>query len=354
MDTEKKHTESPEVEEKQETRKTNTSRVLQYMLLGLVVAVAAGAIGVYAVAYNGVKKVSESPFTVKVASIMHIPVARVNGSAILYTDYISNMHSIKKFYNSDTSGSAKPTEEQMSDFILSRLLVNRLVMNESRRFKVTVTSEDMKTVKDQILQQFNGSEADAEKEIQSRYGWTLAQFMDEIAKPSKLEEKLQTAFESDTSDATKQFATEEVKASHILFQVSASSTPAQDEQIKKKAQDVLDRVKKGEDFAALAKEFGSDSTKDTGGDLSWFGRGMMVKEFEDVAFALQKGQIAQELVKTQFGYHIIEVTDRREVRDFKTYMDGVLKKANIKLVSDIHNPFEELQQQLDTTTSTQQ
>ena len=67
---------------------------------------------------------------------------------------------------------------------------------------------------------------------------------------------------------------------------------------------VLERLKKGEKFAAIAKDVSLCPSKKRGGDLGTFGRGQMVKEFENAAFALDKGQISG-IVKTQFGYHII-------------------------------------------------
>ena len=71
------------------------------------------------------------------------------------------------------------------------------------------------------------------------------------------------------------------------------------------ANTVLERLKKGEKFATIAKEISLCPSKKKGGDLGTFGRGKMVKEFEEAAFALQKGQISP-IVKTKFGYHIIK------------------------------------------------
>ncbi len=78
-----------------------------------------------------------------------------------------------------------------------------------------------------------------------------------------------------------------------------------------RAEDVLGRLRAGENFDALAKQFSADSSnRDRGGDLGWFGRGQMVPPFEDAAFALRPGELSG-LVETQFGFHIIKVEERR-------------------------------------------
>jgi parvulin-like peptidyl-prolyl isomerase len=92
----------------------------------------------------------------------------------------------------------------------------------------------------------------------------------------------------------------QVKASHILFMTAQDASPEEIEKIEEKAASVLERAKKGEDFAALATEFSDDTSKSKGGDLGYFSQGRMVKEFEDAAFALEPGQIS-DLVKTTMG-----------------------------------------------------
>jgi peptidyl-prolyl cis-trans isomerase D len=100
---------------------------------------------------------------------------------------------------------------------------------------------------------------------------------------------------------------EQVRASHILLK-----TEGKDEtKVRAEAEDLLKQVKAGGDFPALARKYSEDDgSKANGGDLDYFGRGRMVPEFDTVAFQMQPGQIS-DLVKSQFGFHIIKVTDRK-------------------------------------------
>ena len=109
---------------------------------------------------------------------------------------------------------------------------------------------------------------------------------------------------------------------HILFK-SIGKTDAEVAEIRAKAQDVLNKAKKGASFEDLAKKFSEDdATKPKGGDLGWIVEGQTVPEFQQAAFNLPKGSIS-DLVKTQYGFHIIRVIDREtahtksleEVRD---------------------------------------
>ncbi|SHH52745.1 peptidylprolyl isomerase [Tepidibacter thalassicus] len=136
------------------------------------------------------------------------------------------------------------------------------------------------------------------------------------------------------------FKREEVKASHILFLTvqkdengqlkrdeKGKLVPLSDEEIKKakqKAEEILIRAKNGEDFAKLAKEYSQDiGSAQNGGDLGYFGRGVMDPNFEKAAFALKPGEIS-DIVESQFGYHIIKVEDKvDEIRKLEEVKNGI-------------------------------
>src|SRR5216683_194086 len=142
-------------------------------------------------------------------------------------------------------------------------------------------------------------------------------------------------------EAVKQIGEEkEVHARHILFR-----TPAGDEKASKEAEDklkaVIVRLKKGEDFAKVAAEVTEDpSGKANGGDLGYFSKDQMVPEFSEVAFKLDKGQIS-EPVKTQFGWHVIKIEDKRvkeppKFEDVKPQIENfVVRKAQADLVTKL-------------------
>ena len=90
----------------------------------------------------------------------------------------------------------------------------------------------------------------------------------------------------------------QVKASHILVKTETE------------AKKILEELKKGASFAKLAQQKSECPSKKRGGDLGWFGRGKMVPEFEKAAFSLKKGELSN-VVKTQFGFHIIKVEDTK-------------------------------------------
>ena len=115
-----------------------------------------------------------------------------------------------------------------------------------------------------------------------------------------------------------------VHAEHILL-MTVNKTDAEVEEIKKKAEDVLKQVKKGAKFDELAKKYSEDpGSKDKGGDLGWLIQGQTVPEFEKAAFSLQAGAVS-DLVKTQYGFHIIKVLEKEtaHTKSFEEVKDSI-------------------------------
>jgi len=101
------------------------------------------------------------------------------------------------------------------------------------------------------------------------------------------------------------------KASHILIKWD-DTTPEAKKAAKEKARKILNDIRGGADFAAKAREFGTDGTASRGGDLGWFARGAMVKPFDNAVFDAKKPGLLADLVETEFGYHIIDVTAAKD------------------------------------------
>jgi len=142
---------------------------------------------------------------------------------------------------------------------------------------------------------------DRDPEVQERlkrYEDRLIQeaYINRAVKPAETDDRLRTRYETFLKDKP---AGEEVHARHILLATEAE------------AKSIIGELDKGADFAALAKKYSKDPGAETGGDLGYFGHDDMVKGFADAAFALSPGQYTKTPVKTEFGWHVIKVEDRR-------------------------------------------
>jgi peptidyl-prolyl cis-trans isomerase C len=146
---------------------------------------------------------------------------------------------------------------------------------------------------------------------------------------------------------------ESVRASHILFRVDEKADEATKKKALAKARAVLKQARGGADFSALAKKHSQDSSAQQGGDLNYFVRGQMVAPFDKAAFSLKPGEVS-DIVTTQFGYHIIKVTDHKaattvsfdqandRIKQYLTeqhkqeqaqaFIEGLKKKAKIEVL----------------------
>lgn len=249
-------------------------------------------------------------------------VAIVNGEGISREKFEKFYASVENYYTQILQTSREdPRFQQMMaqvrDQLLQNMITQKLLLQEAKKRNISVSAEEISShvsaIKDkygeqvfqQALQQQGMTEEEYTEELQEQM--VIAKLKEDITKDITVTEEEVRAY-YDTHE--NEFSTPEmVKVSHILL-------PTMEE-----AKKVKERLKKGEDFAKLAKEVSTDpGTKDRGGDLGYFSRGKMVKPFEDAAFSLKKKGEISDIVQTQFGFHIIKLEDRKpaEKQDFES------------------------------------
>lgn len=190
----------------------------------------------------------------------------------------------------------------------------KLLLEASTKAKKAVTPDEVaKALEAQYTRA--GGEAQYVNQLQT-YGITLDYIKKSIGEDLAIGKYLDMALAegAKVTDAEIQKAYQEDKTAtvrHILL-LTQGKSEAEKADIRKKMEDILARAKKGEDFAALAKQYSEDpGSKDNGGLYEDFGRGKMVKPFDDAAFSVPVGQISG-IVETTFGYHILKIENRKK------------------------------------------
>ena len=200
-------------------------------------------------------------------------VATVNGQPVRLSELEVAQQSLPQQYRNMPLQAVFPA-------LLDRIIDSKLVVQEGKKSKVNedpAFKKRMAFVEEQVLQDF----------------WIQREIARKVT-AEKLQQRYEERLKSMPSE-------EEVHARHILV-------ATEDE-----AKAIIADLKKGAAFDKLAKEKSTDKASGAeGGDLGWFKKSDMVKEFADAAFALKKGELTETPVKTQFGYHVIKLEDRRK------------------------------------------
>ncbi len=263
-------------------------------------------VGIYAFAWD-------DGFT-KAVSVVPYPAAYVDGRFVMYRDYLEQLDVIKNYdkefkkVDFKTADGKKVLAQAKKD-TMNRLVEDALVSNEAVRLKVKLATKDLNDKFDALVKSNGGTKSFADV-LKQYYKLTPNEFKEEIYRPRLLRQMLADKYASDDSVNT---------------------------DAKKKAEDVLSKVKGGADFAETAKKYSQDTSASNGGDLGYFGKGKMVPEFEKAAFALKTDEVSG-VVKTVYGYHIIKVTDVKgdeikashiliKTKDFNTWLTDSVKTA---------------------------
>ena len=243
--------------------------------------------------------------------------ARVNGEAVTKVDFDRLIKNMELRANQPVPAERR---DEVYRKALDQLVTYTVLSQETRSRNVAVTDAEVDTGIQQMRGQFPTEEA-FKKALESR-GMTI----DKLKADTRIDISINKMVEAEVStqpaptdaqvrefydknpDKFKQ--DEAVRASHILFRVEETADAATKKKAMDDAQGVLKQARSGADFAELAKKHSADGSAQQGGDLNFFTRGQMVPPFDQAAFAMKPGEIS-DIVTTQFGYHIIKVTERR-------------------------------------------
>ena len=251
------------------------------------------------------------------------PVAVVNGVKISNKEYETEVN--LQLQQASQQGRKIPDAmlPKIKADILNHLIDREVLYQESQKKNIAVNAEnvnmEIKTIKDRfpsqeefekIIAEMGISEAEIKSQIERNLA--IRQLIDTqvIDKITISEADTKAYYDNNPNLFQKP---EQVKASHILIKVESDATDLQKAQARIEIAKIQQKLKDGQDFATLAREHSQGPSAKNGGDLGYFGRGQMVKPFEDAAFALKPGQVS-EIVETQFGYHLIKVVDKQPER----------------------------------------
>lgn len=272
-------------------------------------------------------------------------VAKVNDEGITEEEYNMDLQIEKDLYKMESGGKELTEEdlENLKEKILTKLIIEKLIAQDASSKDIVVSKEEVKEELKGISTPLGGEEKldaflqtnNIPKEYfteQIKKGLLLIKHKDNFIKESDIDKKDAEKYYNENKDELVV-----IKARHILVD---------DE---KKGKELLEKLKKGEDFGSLAKAESKDSVSAIkGGELGYFKKGSMIKEFDEAAFNLKVGEISP-LVKTKFGYHIIEVEERKDTleelnkdiinmlkdEDYEKYIQDLQNNAKIKKYLDL-------------------
>ena len=214
--------------------------------------------------------------------------------------------------------------------VLDTLITNKIVELEAKKQNITVSDEVIQAEYEEFVEAYGG--VDSVNEVLEENGLTADALKDNIRTYQLTKQVIAASIEITDEEVEQYFEhnkdnygqEEQVVASHILLGDETT------------AKEVLAKVKAGEDFAKLAKEYSADTdTKEDGGDLGYISQGQMDEAFEEAVFALEKDAVS-EVVQTPEGYHIIKVTGKVPAEEavFEDVKDEVYETVLESRVND--------------------
>lgn len=250
-------------------------------------------------------------------------VAKVNGVGISGKDLNRSLNAAEKQFAAIGNQPGNSNVDVKKE-VLDRLIDLELMLQDGKKRGITVSDTLVDESFTAFSKQFEKQD-DFTKYLENN-DITMAEMIEQVRRSlvmSQLQEavrqELTAAIDVSAQDAKAFYdgnidkfnRPEQVRASHILIAVDAKADQETADTARKELEAIQKKIQDGADFAELAKTSSSCPSSAQGGDLGFFGRGQMVKPFEDVAFSLKPGEVS-DIVTTQFGHHLVKMTERRE------------------------------------------
>lgn len=250
-------------------------------------------------------------------------IAEVNGDKITQTEFDQHLKLLKFTYEKQVLGTGKldavkdkETISKLEEQAYKEMILQKLLWQEAEKQKTEIKDSEVdEALKDQDIKTFLGDSGMEEKYFRQEMKTQILywKIRDKVtAKISVNEEEAQKYYQDNIGQYTEPGG---IQISHILVETE------------KEALDILAKIKAGSDFAELAKQYSTCSSKEQGGDLGIVSDSSnLVAEFKDVALKLQPGEITQEPVKSEFGYHIIKAGEKVEskIHSFEEVKNSVI------------------------------
>lgn len=263
----------------------------------------------------------QSPTVSAITKIIPYPAAIVNFKPVSYYQWQKQIEALRNFYAKQKIKNPDlkiPNLKETQSHLLERMIDQELLNQLAAKYNISVSDQEIEKKTQELIEEI-GNHQSLEQQLKDLYDWLIPDFQQEIIKPFLLKNKLSLAIILDDRI---------------------------NKEARSKAEEILTKLKEGkESFENLARQYSEDVTALQGGDLGYFSQGQMVPEFERAAFSLKAGEIS-DIVKTQFGYHIIKVeevltNENDEVvqvrarhilirgKDLTTYLEELKEKAKI-------------------------
>jgi peptidyl-prolyl cis-trans isomerase SurA len=258
---------------------------------------------------------------VSVEGVVDRIVAVVNQEVITLSELEKWIEPLQKEITSEDRLHRKEQLQEFRRRILEQLIDEKLIDQEVRRFGIKVTNKEIEGVTEEIKRRNGFTQEDMEKAL-AREDLTVEAFKKQVEKGLQRRKLVQSAVKTVSKPSEKElreFYQKNVDAyrtpvsyrpGHILFVIPKEATPGEIQEIKKKCQKALDRIRRGEDFRECALIYSEDASAKEGGDLGFFKKGDLLPVLEKEILRLNVGEVSG-IVRTEFGFHIVKLYERK-------------------------------------------